>query len=92
MYGGVPGGAPCDQCPHPAMSTVVWDPKCDGIHFTERAGAYLCDCCFLTESLRYAEKQAARLPELREKLAQACRYDKQHGDQEDSKEDHPRLA
>lgn len=91
IYGKRPDDAVCELCPHPATETVI-RPGNDGIHFAESAGSWLCEHCFTELCIDYAEKQAARLPELREKLAQACRYDRQHGNQEDDQEDHPRFT
>ncbi len=72
IYGKRPDDAVCELCPHPATETVM-APGNDGIHFTSTAGSWLCAHCFLELSIEYAEKQAARLPELREQLERACK-------------------
>lgn len=71
IYGKRPDDAVCELCPHPATVTAIC-PGNDGIHFAESAGSWLCEHCFLELSIDYAEKQAARLPELREQLERAC--------------------
>jgi len=73
MYGKIPEEASCDQCGEHQATCRIWAPRRDGIHFTERGAAWLCECCYLKGSIEYAEKQALRLPELREKLEGACK-------------------
>jgi hypothetical protein len=67
----IPQGTMCYHCgKHSA--THHWYGDTSVMGFVHMDPEFWCECCCLREQIVYAEKQAAKLPQLRSELEQAC--------------------